>query len=144
MNHVNVLASQRGAQHPWWKTAVFYQIYVRSFADSNGDGIGDLPGIISKLDYLNDGTPNSLGVDAIWLTPFYPSPNVDFGYDISDYCAVHPEHGTLADFDRLLAEAHRRGIRVIIDLVANHTSDQHPWFRESRASRNNPKRDWYI
>ncbi len=128
----------------WWRDGVIYQIYPRSFADSNGDGIGDLPGIISKLDYLNDGTPNSLGVDAIWLTPFYPSPNVDFGYDVSDYCAVHPEHGTLDDFDRLLAEAHRRGIRVIIDLVANHTSDQHPWFRESRASRNNPKRDWYI
>ncbi|HHX86712.1 MAG TPA: alpha-glucosidase, partial [Firmicutes bacterium] len=128
----------------WWKQAVFYQIYPRSFKDSNGDGIGDLPGIISKLDYLNDGTPRSLGVDAIWLSPVYPSPQHDFGYDVSDYCDIDPCFGTMDDFDRLLQEAHRRGIRVIMDLVVNHTSDQHPWFIESRSSRKSPKRDWYI
>ncbi len=128
----------------WWQRAVFYQIYPRSFKDSNGDGIGDLPGIISKLDYLNDGTPHSLGVDAIWLSPVYPSPQHDFGYDVSDYCAIDPDYGTMEDFDLLLREAHRRGIRVIMDLVANHTSDQHPWFIESRSSRDNPKRGWYI
>jgi alpha-glucosidase len=128
----------------WWKQGVVYQIYPRSFADSGGDGIGDLPGITSRLDYLNDGTPASLGVDAIWLSPFYPSPMADFGYDISDYCDVHPDFGTLADFDRLVAEAHAHGIRVIIDLVPNHTSDQHPWFQESRSSRDNPKRHWYV
>ncbi len=129
---------------PWWKTAVFYQIYVRSFADSNGDGVGDLPGLIDKLDYLNDGGPNSLGVDCLWLTPFYESPNVDFGYDITNHCSVHPEHGSLADFDRLIEEAHRRGIRVIVDYVVTATSDQHPWFRDSRAGRDHPKRDWFI
>ncbi|NLH51078.1 MAG: alpha-glucosidase [Myxococcales bacterium] len=129
---------------PWWKSGIIYQIYVRSFADGNGDGIGDLPGIIEHLDYLNDGTPNSLGVDAIWLTPFYQSPDRDFGYDVADYRSVHPQHGTLADFDHLLAEAHRRGIKIILDFVPNHTSDEHPWFRESRSSRDNPKRDWYI
>ncbi|MDP8256019.1 MAG: alpha-glucosidase [Candidatus Alcyoniella australis] len=132
------------AEQPWWKTGAIYQIYVRSFADSNGDGIGDLPGIISKLDYLNDGTPNSLGVDAIWLTPFYNSPNRDFGYDVSDYRSVHPEHGTLDDFDELVQQAHKRGIKVILDFVPNHTSDQHPWFLESASSRDNPKRDWYV
>ena len=114
------------------------------FQDSNGNGVGDLNGIIEKLDYLNDGTPNSLGVDAIWLSPFYPSPMADFGYDVSDYCDVDPLFGDLADFDRLVSEAHRRGIKVIIDWVPNHTSDQHPWFIESRSSRDNPKRDWYI
>jgi len=129
---------------PWWQRGIVYQIYVRSFADANGDGIGDLPGICDHLDYLNDSTPDSLGVDAIWLTPFYQSPNRDFGYDVSDYRQVHPEHGTMADFERLLAEAHRRGIRIINDFVPNHTSDEHPWFVESRASRDNPKRDWYI
>jgi len=128
----------------WWRSAVFYEIYVRSFQDSNGDGVGDLPGIIDRLDYLNDGTANSLGVDAIWLTPIYPSPMADFGYDVSDYCAVHPAFGTLDDFDRLLEEAHRRHIRVILDLVPNHTSSQHPWFLDSRASRRSAKRDWYI
>ena len=128
----------------WWRHGVVYQIYPRSFADSNGDGIGDLPGITTRLDHLNDGTPASLGVDAIWLSPFYPSPMADFGYDVSDYCDVHPDFGTLADFDRLVAEAHARGIRVIIDLVPNHTSDQHLWFQESRSSRDNPKRHWYI
>ena len=138
------MSNEERAAAPWWKTGVIYQLYVRSFKDSNGDGIGDLPGIIEKLDYLNDGTPISLGVDALWLTPFYGSPNFDFGYDVSDYRTVSPEHGTMADFDRLVVEAHRRGIRIILDFVPNHTSDQHPWFRESRASRTNPKRDWYI
>lgn len=128
----------------WWQRAVFYQIYPRSFMDSNGDGIGDIPGIIHKLDYLNDGTPQSLGVDAIWFSPFFVSPQKDFGYDIADYCNIDPCYGTLKDFDQLVAECHKRGIRVMLDLVVNHTSDQHPWFLESRSSRNNPKRDWYI
>lgn len=128
---------------PWWQSAIVYQIYPWSFQDSNGDGIGDLPGIISRLDYLN-GSADSLGVDAIWLSPMYPSPMQDFGYDVSDYCEIDPRFGTLADFDRLTAEAHRRGIRVVMDLVLNHTSDQHPWFIESRASRTSAKRDWYY
>ncbi len=128
----------------WWQRGVVYQIYPRSFLDSNADGIGDLPGIIQKLDYLNDGTENSLGVDAIWLSPFQRSPMADFGYDVSDYTDVDPLFGTLADFDRLVAEAHKRGMKVIIDYVPNHTSDQHAWFLESRSSRDNPKRDWYI
>lgn len=123
----------------WWQDAVAYQIYPRSFADANGDGIGDLPGIIDKLDYLRD-----LGVTVLWLSPFYPSPQFDVGYDIADYTAVEPDYGTLADFDRLVAEADRRGIRLLLDLVLNHTSDQHPWFLESRSSREHPKRDWYI
>jgi alpha-glucosidase len=128
-----------GNRPEWWKTAVFYQIYPRSFADSNGDGIGDLPGIISKLDYLRD-----LGVDAIWLSPHFPSPLLDCGYDVSDYLGVATEYGTLADFQRLLAELHGRGMRLILDLVLNHTSDQHAWFKESRSNRDSPKRDWYI
>ncbi|HZD68768.1 MAG TPA: alpha-amylase family glycosyl hydrolase [Actinomycetes bacterium] len=128
----------------WWRDAVVYQIYPRSFADSNGDGIGDLAGITMRLDHLNDGTPASLGVDAVWLSPFYPSPMADFGYDVSDYTGVDPIFGTLVDLDRLVAEAHARGIRVIIDLVPNHTSDRHPWFLESRSSRDSPKRDWYV
>ncbi|HJU06034.1 MAG TPA: alpha-glucosidase [Nitrospiraceae bacterium] len=128
----------------WWQRAVIYQIYPWSFQDSNGDGIGDLPGIISRLDHLNDGTPTSLGVDAIWLSPVYPSPMKDFGYDVADYCNIDPRFGTLADFDRLLTEAHRRGIRILMDLVLNHTSDQHPWFLDSRASRRSAKRDWYL
>ncbi|MGB4444268.1 MAG: alpha-amylase family glycosyl hydrolase, partial [Dethiobacteria bacterium] len=128
----------------WWRKAVFYQVYPRSFYDSNGDGIGDLAGIIEKLDYLNDGTPGSLGIDAIWFSPFFKSPEYDFGYDVADYCEIDPRFGTLEDFDRLVAEAHRRGIRVILDLVVNHTSHEHPWFKESRSSRDNPKRDWYI
>ena len=132
------------AEKPWWQTGVIYQIYPRSFADSDGDGTGDLRGVISRLDYLNDGTPRSLGVDAIWLSPFFPSPGFDFGYDVSDYCAVDPLFGTLDDFDRLVAEAHRRGIRIILDLVLNHTSHLHPWFVQSRATLANPKRDWYI
>ncbi len=123
----------------WWQTGIIYQIYPRSFQDSNGDGIGDLPGIISRLDYVQ-----SLNVSAIWLSPIYPSPMRDFGYDVADYCNIHPIFGTLADFDRLLAETHRRGLKLILDLVPNHTSDQHPWFIESRSSRDNPKRDWYI
>ncbi|HEX4312134.1 MAG TPA: alpha-glucosidase [Acidobacteriaceae bacterium] len=127
-------------QNPdWWKNAVIYEIYPRSFQDSNSDGIGDLNGITSRLDYLQ-----SLGVDAIWLTPIYPSPQIDFGYDISDYTNVDPQYGTLADFDRLVAEAHKRNIGIIMDLVLNHTSDKHPWFEESASSRTNPKADWYM
>ncbi len=122
----------------WWRRAVVYQVYPRSFADANGDGIGDLPGILSKLDYLAD-----LGVDVIWLSPIYDSPQVDNGYDISDYQSVDPTFGTLTEFDELLAAAHRKNIRIVMDLVVNHTSDQHPWFLESRGSKHNPKRDWY-
>lgn len=123
----------------WWQRAVFYQIYPRSFADGNGDGIGDFPGMTARLDYLRE-----LGIDAVWLSPHYPSPFLDCGYDISDYTNVAPEYGSLEDFKTFLTEAHARGIRVILDLVLNHTSDQHPWFVESRSSCNNPKRDWYI
>lgn len=123
----------------WWQTAVFYQIYPRSFADGNGDGIGDFKGITEKLDYLA-----SLGVDALWLSPHFPSPNWDCGYDISDYCNVAPEYGTLEDFKHFLGEAHKRDLRVILDLVLNHTSDEHPWFLESKSSRDNPKADWYV
>ena len=128
----------------WWQRAVIYQIYPRSFADSNGDGVGDLAGIVEHLDYLNDGSRQSLGVDAIWLSPFYPSPMADFGYDISDYRDVDPIFGTIADVDVLLDRAHRRGIKVIIDWVPNHTSDQHPWFIESRCGPDSAKRDWYV
>lgn len=124
---------------PWWQKAVFYQIYPRSFADGNGDGIGDVAGMVERLDYLS-----SLGVDALWLSPHYPSPQADCGYDISDYTGVAPEYGTLDDFVRLLEGAHARGIRVILDLVLNHTSDQHPWFVESRSSRDNPRRNWFV
>ncbi len=123
----------------WWRNAVFYEIYPRSFADSNNDGIGDLKGIIAHLDYLK-----ALGVDAIWLTPIYPSPQVDFGYDISDYEAIDPKYGTMADFDRLIAEANKRHIRVLMDMVMNHSSDKHKWFLQSRSSRTNPYRDWYV
>jgi len=123
----------------WWQKAVFYQIYPRSFADGNGDGIGDFQGMISRLDYLKE-----LGIDAIWLSPYYPSPNFDCGYDISDYVGVAEEYGTLDDFQEFLDGAHARGMRVILDMVLNHTSDQHAWFQESRSSRDNPKRDWYI
>ena len=123
----------------WWQTAVFYQIYPRSFADGNGDGIGDFKGIIEKLGYLAD-----LGVDAIWLSPHFPSPNWDCGYDVADYTDVAPEYGTLEDFKVFLREAHARNIRVILDLVLNHTSDQHAWFIESKSSRDNPKADWYV
>ena len=123
----------------WWKKSVVYQVYPRSFCDADGDGIGDLRGIISRLDYIRQ-----LGADVIWLNPIYCSPNDDNGYDISDYRAIMPEFGTMADFDELLAEAHRRGLRIMMDLVVNHTSDEHPWFRESRKSRDNPYRDYYI
>ncbi len=125
--------------HTWWQTGIIYQIYPRSYQDSNGDGVGDLPGIETRLDYVR-----SLNVGAVWLSPIYPSPMHDFGYDVADYCDIHPLFGTLADFDRLLAEVHRRGMKLILDLVPNHTSDEHPWFIESRSSRDNPKRDWYI
>jgi alpha-glucosidase len=123
---------------PWWRDAVVYQIYPRSYLDSDGDGVGDLRGIERRLDHLS-----WLGVDAVWISPFYRSPMADFGYDVSDYCAVDPVFGTLADADRLIAAAHRRGIRVLVDWVPNHTSDEHPWFLESRSSRSAPKRDWY-
>jgi alpha-glucosidase len=126
-------------QARWWQRGVVYQIYPRSFMDSNGDGVGDLPGILQRLDYLS-----WLGVDAIWISPIYPSPMADFGYDISNYTEIHPLFGTLGEFDWLLQEAHRRELRVILDFVPNHTSDQHPWFLESRSSRHNPRRDWYI
>jgi alpha-glucosidase len=125
----------------WWQRGVVYQIYPRSFADSDGDGVGDLPGIIAHLDHLG---PGGLGVDAIWLSPIYPSPGLDVGYDVSDHATVDPMLGTDEDFDRLVAEAHRRGMRVILDLVLNHTSDQHRWFQASRASRTGPYADWYI
>ena len=124
---------------PWWQRGVIYQIYPRSFQDTDGDGVGDLKGIELRLDYLA-----GLGVDAIWISPIYPSPMVDLGYDVADYCAIDPLFGTLADFDRLLAAIHARGLRVILDFVPNHSSDQHAWFLESRASRNNPKRDWFL
>lgn len=123
----------------WWRHAVIYEIYPRSFGDTNGDGIGDLNGVTEHLDYLK-----SLGVDAIWMTPFYPSPQIDFGYDISNYEAIDPQFGTMADFDRLVAAAKQHGIRVINDMVLNHTSDKHPWFIESEKSRTNPKADWFI
>jgi alpha-glucosidase len=124
---------------PWWKTGVIYQIYPRSFQDSDGDGVGDLAGIMARLDYLQ-----WLGVDALWLSPIYSSPMLDFGYDVSDFTAVDPLFGTLDDFDRLLDAAHARGLKVVMDFVPNHTSDQHAWFIESRSARNSPKRDWYI
>ncbi len=132
-------ASRNSKAAPWWRHAVFYEIYPRSFADTNGDGIGDLKGIVSKLDYLRD-----LGIDAIWLTPCYPSPQVDFGYDVSDYENIDPVYGTLRNFDVLEREARKRGIRVIMDFVLNHTSDQHKWFIDSRASRTSAHRNWYI
>src|SRR4051812_25914038 len=124
---------------PWWRSGVVYQIYPRSFADSNGDGVGDLAGVAGRLDHLAD-----LGVDALWLSPFYPSPMADFGYDVSDYTDVDPIFGSLADADRLIEQAHRRGLRVIFDWVPNHTSDRHEWFLASRSSRDDPKRSWYV
>jgi alpha-glucosidase len=132
-------SAQPTADSTWWKHAVIYEIYPRSFQDSNGDGVGDLNGITQRLDYLQH-----LGIDAIWISPMYPSPQVDFGYDISDYENVDPQYGTLADFDRLVAEAQKRNIRVILDMVLNHTSDQHKWFLEAASSRTNPKHDWYV
>lgn len=126
-------------KHPWWETGIVYQIYPRSFQDSNGDGIGDLKGIQSRLAYLED-----LGITAIWISPIYPSPMVDFGYDVSDYTNIHPIFGNMDDFMALLEEVHQRRMKLILDFVPNHTSDQHPWFLESCSSRDNPKRDWYI
>src|SRR5579862_4767426 len=126
-------------KHPWWQHAVFYEIYPRSFADSNNDGVGDLNGITSKLDYLKE-----LGVDAIWISPCFPSPQVDFGYDVSDYENIDPMYGSLTNFDTLATEAKRHGIRIILDFVLNHTSDQHKWFLDSKSSRTSPYRDWYI
>src|SRR5947209_10928011 len=123
----------------WWKHAVIYEIYPRSFQDSNGDGVGDLNGVTQRLDYLE-----ALGVDAIWIAPMYPSPQVDFGYDISDYQTVDPKYGSLADFDHLLAEAGKRHIRVLLDMVLNHTSDQHPWFLEAARSRDSAHHDFYC
>ena len=125
--------------YSWWQKGIIYQIYPRSYQDSDGDGIGDLNGIGQRLDYVQ-----SLGVDAIWLSPIYPSPMHDFGYDVADYTAVHPMFGTMADFESLLADVHARGLKLLLDLVPNHTSDEHAWFRESRSSRDNPKRAWYI
>lgn len=122
----------------WWETATIYQIYPRSFQDSNGDGIGDLPGITSRLDYIAN-----LGVDAIWISPFFKSPQKDFGYDVSDYCDINPEYGTLADFDEMIAKAHELGLKLMIDIVPAHCSDEHNWFQESRQSRDNPKADWF-
>jgi alpha-glucosidase len=127
------------AERQWWQEGIIYQIYPRSFQDTNGDGIGDLNGILRRLDYLH-----WLGVNAIWISPFFPSPMADFGYDITDYCGVDPIFGTLDDFDQLVAEAHQRQLKVILDFVPNHTSDRHPWFVESRRGRDSPKRDWYI
>lgn len=123
----------------WWKESVVYQIYPRSFCDSNGDGVGDIRGIISKLDYLQ-----RLGIDVIWLSPVYESPNDDNGYDISNYRGIMKEFGTMADFDEMLCEAHKRGIKIMMDLVVNHSSDEHSWFVESKKSKDNPYRDYYI
>ncbi|CAH0352090.1 alpha-amylase family glycosyl hydrolase [Sphingobium sp. CECT 9361] len=127
------------AHHPWWESGVIYQVYPRSFQDSDGDGIGDLAGVLARLDYIA-----ALGVDAIWLSPVFPSPMADFGYDVADYCGIDPMFGDLAAFDSLLAAAHARGLKLILDFVPNHSSDQHPWFLASRSSRDDPKRDWYI
>ena len=126
-------------KHEWWQCGVIYQVYPRSFQDSNGDGVGDLNGIRQRLDYLQ-----WLGVDCVWLSPIYPSPMADFGYDVSNYTDIHPLFGTLDEFDALLADVHRRGMRLVLDFVPNHTSDEHPWFLESKKDRTNPKRDWYI
>ena len=127
----------------WWRESTVYQVYLRSFADADGDGVGDLRGLIDRFDHLA-GSVDALGVDAIWLTPIYPSGGLDGGYDVTDYCAIDPVYGSLEDFDDLVAEAHRRGVRVIVDWVPNHTSDRHPWFEQSRASRTDGRRDWYV
>ncbi|MGN6376577.1 MAG: alpha-amylase family glycosyl hydrolase, partial [Sphingomonas sp.] len=127
------------AANRWWQTGTIYQVYPRSFQDSDGDGVGDLQGIRRRLPYLRD-----LGVDAVWLSPIFPSPMADFGYDVADYTGIAPLFGTMGDFDQLLGEAHDHGLKLLLDLVPNHSSDRHPWFQESRSSRDNPKRDWYI
>ncbi|QED37020.1 alpha-amylase [Antarcticibacterium arcticum] len=126
-------------KYTWWQTGVLYQIYPRSYKDSNADGIGDLPGIIEKLDYITN-----LGIKGVWISPFYSSPMADFGYDVSDYTGIHPMFGTMDDFDQLLSEVHKRELKLILDFVPNHSSEAHPWFQESRSSRDNPKRNWYI
>jgi len=132
--------SAANADQPlWWQRGIVYQVYPRSFQDTNGDGVGDLPGITARLPYLRE-----LGIDAIWISPIFPSPMADFGYDVSDYCAIHPVFGTLADFDRLVAAAHQHDIKVLLDFVPNHTSDQHPWFQAARSSRTDPRRAWYL
>ncbi|NCU12405.1 MAG: alpha-glucosidase, partial [Sphingomonadaceae bacterium] len=141
---MNRLAKIKAAQahadtQPWWRGAAIYQVYPRSFQDSNADGIGDLAGVTQRLDYIA-----ALGVDAIWISPFFTSPMKDFGYDVADYCGVDPIFGTLDDFDALIARAHALGLKVLIDQVYAHTSDEHPWFAESRASRTNPRADWYV
>jgi alpha-glucosidase len=136
---VSADGAKRAATYLWWQRGIIYQVYPRSFMDSNGDGVGDLRGLISRLDYLR-----GLGVDAVWLSPIFPSPMKDFGYDVSDYTGIYPLFGTLEDFDLLIREAHAHKIKLVLDFVPNHTSDQHPWFIESRSSRDNPKRDWYI
>jgi len=138
VEEVNALSAVRTGE-PWWRGAAIYQIYPRSFADTNGDGIGDLKGIAARLDYVA-----SLGVDAIWLSPFFTSPMRDFGYDVADFCAVDPVFGSLGDFDALVERAHALKLKVIIDQVYSHSSDQHPWFQESRSSRDNGKADWYV
>ena len=126
-------------QAKWWQKAVFYQIYPRSFRDSTNTGIGDLRGIINKLDYLEE-----LGIDGIWFSPFFPSPQEDCGYDITDFGSINPEYGTMKDFDELLKKSHKKGIKVILDIILNHTSAQHPWFLESKKNRTNEKKDWYV
>jgi alpha-glucosidase len=126
-------------KHRWWQRGIVYQVYPRSFQDSNHDGVGDLKGIAARLDYLVE-----LGVDAVWISPIFPSPMAVFGYDVSNYTDIDPLFGTLADFDALAAAAHARGLKIVLDFVPNHTSDQHPWFIESRSSRTSQKRDWYV
>lgn len=139
IKRMNSALDPQSQTRQWWRSAVIYQVYPRSFFDSNGDGIGDLQGIIQKLDYIA-----ALGVDAVWISPFYKSPMKDFGYDIEDYCAVDPIFGTIEDFKLLTKEAKQRGLKILIDQVWNHTSNLHPWFVESRSSRDNPKADWYV
>jgi alpha-glucosidase len=135
----DILPAPDQAHQEWWRGAVIYQVYPRSFADTNGDGVGDLNGITEHLDHVA-----SLGVDGVWISPFYTSPMKDFGYDVADYCDVDPIFGTLADFDRLVEKAHALGLKVIVDQVWSHTSDQHDWFKQSRASRDNRFNDWYV
>ena len=132
-------AAMKDEDQAWWRHGIFYQVYPRSFGDADGDGVGDLRGIAARLDYVA-----SLGVDAVWLSPIFTSPMADFGYDVADYTGIDPLFGTMADFDALLEAAHARGLKLILDLVPNHSSDAHPWFVASRSSRDNAKRDWYI